>query len=335
MRTTLLTLASLAAAAAFAGRADAQILLNEVLYDAVGTDDGKTFIEIYGPPGFDISGFEIRSIEGDQLSTPALSCGNLNQTGLVTLPSGSIIGPDGLFVVADGIGGVTSVVVDPSHNGGQPDVIIDNADFENGPADEVQLVAGGGVIDALAYGTPTCTVDVTGQPVVFGNPAPDVFGGFSLERSPAGYAIYDNLSDFYVNGKPSPGRAGHPASLVFDIGAISATNGGAANLAITYANAPGRQYLVLGSITPPTGNDPLGVPFDPITNILLNLVATPNPITVNFIGNLDAQSKATATFTIPPGLLTLGSNVDFYFAALSAISAHGDTTNAAKITLTP
>lgn len=325
-------------AIALASSASGQILINELYYDATGTDGGKTFIEIWGPPGLDLGGVTITSVEGTNNQTPGLGCGNPNQTGAIVIPPGSLIKADGFFVIADAEGGVTQVVCAATHNGGVPDLLVENADFENGPEEAVQLTLSGILLDAVQVNGPNpvvCTVDVNNLPMGFGTPAPDVFGGFSLERFPAGSNVGDNFTDFQVQGKPTPGGSKLPTSLVFDVGSISVTGGGATNLTLTVANGANRPYLILASITPPTGNDPLGVPYDPITDLFINLAATPNPLVVNFAGTLDLTNKAVATLTIPPGLVTLPGNIDFYFAGLVPVSLAGTTSNVAKITLTP
>jgi hypothetical protein len=338
MRASIL---SLALAAAFAASADAQVYINEIYYDATGTDDGKTFIEIYGPPTLDISGWELRSIEGTQNTTPGLGCGFLNQTGTIILPPGSIIGPDGFFVVADGIGGVTQVVCPPTHNGGLPDLIVNNADWENGPDEAVQLLAPPGfLLDAVwisGNGLPLpCTTDADfGFPIGYGTPCPDVFGGFSLERYPAGTFSGDNSVDLHIQGRPSPGYSARPAAMIFDLGGLSASGGGTVNLSLDFALGANKPYLVLASITAPVGNEPLGVPFDPITNIFLTFATTPNPIVVNFAGNLDANGQAVATFALPAGLVSLTQTVPFYFCAISPVSAIGSKTNVSTIYLNP
>lgn len=326
------------AATAFVSVANAQVFINELYYDAAGTDGGKTFIEIYGPPGADISGWELRSIEGTANQTPGLGCGYLNQTGVIILPAGSLIASDGFFVVADGEGGVTQVVCPPTHNGGAPDLIVENADFENGPDEALQLVIPGGfVLDAvqISASVPPCVTDSTGGAMGYGTPAPDVPGGFSLERYPAGFNTGDNYTDFRTQGFPSPGWSRVPASLIYDNGSINVTNGGFTNLAVSIADGANKPYLVLASITPPTGNDPLGVPYDPITDIFITLAVTPNPILLNFSGALDATGRQTAKLTIPPALVTLPTTIPFYFAAIAPVQLFSTKTNVATINLTP
>lgn len=327
-----------AAVTALASFADAQVFINELYYDAAGTDGGKTFIEIYGPPGIDLTGWELRSMEGTANQTPGLGCGNLNQTGAIIFPSGSIIGADGFFVVADGEGGVTQVTCPPSHNGGAPDLIVENADFENGPDEALQLVIPGGfVLDAvqMTATVPPCVTDVLGNVMGYGNPTPDVPGGFSLERYPAGFNTGDNFNDFRTQGFPSPGWSRVPASLIYDNGSINVTNGGFTNLAVSIADGANKPFLVLASITPPTGNDPLGVPYDPITDIFITLAVTPNPILTDFSGNLDSTGRKTAKMTIPPAIVTLPATIPFYFAAIAPVQLASTKTNVATINLTP
>jgi hypothetical protein len=331
------TLIAAAAVSAFASAANAQVFINELLYDAVGTDGGKAFVEIYGPPGLDISGWELRSVEGTANQTPGLGCGFVNQTGPIIFPSGSLIGPDGFFVVADGEAGVTQVVCAATHNGGLPDLIVENADFENGPDESLQLIVGGLVLDAvqLTATVPPCITDSIGNVMGYGVPAPDVPGGFSLERYPAGSNTGNNYDDFRTQGFPSPGTSRIPSSMIFTNGSISATGGGATNLLVSIASNANKSFLVLASITPPTGNDPLGVPFDPITDLFIQLAVTPNPILVNFVGTLDSTGRVTATFNVPPALVTLPGTIPFYFAAISPVQVVSTKTNVATISLTP
>lgn len=326
-----------AVALALAGTASAQfVTINEFYYDAPSTDDGKVFAELHGPAGTDISGWRLTNVQG----ASAASCGQYTNT--VIFPANSFIGPDGLFVVADLSGaGVTSVVCDANHNGGVPDYLAGNMDFENGP-DAVHLIdAGGGLIDSLNYGITLCTVDtVNGFGIGEGAPAPDVFSGFSLERFPAGFDTFNNATDFFVNGAPTPGASlAPPASLVYtNVGGvgntISLTTGGQLDLAVNVAQ-PNEQYLILVSVTAPTGNDPLGVPFDPVTDLFLTLSTIPNPLVTNFVGNLSAQGQATATLLLPAGIAALPATIPFYFVALSPVTANGTKTNVVTFNLAP
>ena len=39
-------------------------LISEVFYDAVGSDNGQSFVELYGVPGTDLAGFVVEGING-------------------------------------------------------------------------------------------------------------------------------------------------------------------------------------------------------------------------------------------------------------------------------
>ncbi len=78
--------------------ASALPLISEVFYDAVGSDDGLSFVELYGAPGTVLDGYTLEGVNGSN-----------GAVGPVLVLSGSIPG-DGLFVVADDLGGGTSSV---------------------------------------------------------------------------------------------------------------------------------------------------------------------------------------------------------------------------------
>jgi len=73
-------------------------LLSEVFYDASGSDDGLSFVEIYAAPGTVLDGLIVEGINGSN--------------GAVTdsLDLVGVVGASGLFVLADDAGdGTTSV----------------------------------------------------------------------------------------------------------------------------------------------------------------------------------------------------------------------------------
>jgi hypothetical protein len=163
------------------GPAAALPLLSEVLYDAVGTDDGQSFVELYGTPDSSLDGLVIEGVNGADGSVTH------------TLALSGTIGPDGLFVVADRTSAGTTLVADA-------DLLLD-FDFQNGP-DSVVLRSAGGVIDALAYG-----VFAAGEfPAGEGDPALDAPAGQSLARHFANLDTNDNASDFLASA-PTPGSA--------------------------------------------------------------------------------------------------------------------------------
>lgn len=181
MRKVLFGLAmglSVLAAAAAAGT----VVISEVLYDAAGSDDGKGFVELYGPGGTSLSGYTLTALNGaDGGTTHSIDLGSFS------LP------PDGVFVVADeASGGGTSVA--------NADLLVANLDFQNGP-DSVALLSGGVFVDAVGYGTFGAGTVFTGE----GDPAPDPAAGASIARRFADVDVNDNALDFVVLDEPTPG----------------------------------------------------------------------------------------------------------------------------------
>ncbi len=157
-------------------------ILSEVLYDAVGSDNGKSFVEIYATPGTNHDGFLLLGVNG--------------ANGIVgpTVTLSGTVPADGFFVVGDDAGdGSTSVAnVD----------LIANFDFQNGP-DSIFLEFAGVIQDALAYGS----FGPAEFPVGEGTSAPDAPAGSSLARLFANVDSNDNAADFTVLATPTPGTA--------------------------------------------------------------------------------------------------------------------------------
>jgi hypothetical protein len=176
-----------AAAAAFLLLALPQVaaalpLISEFFYDATGSDDGRSFVELYGAPGTALDDFALEGVNG----------ANGDVTPRIALSG--VIPADGVFVVADGLSDGSSSVL-------EADLIL-NFDFQNGP-DSVQLLAPGGtVLDALGYGVFGPGEFFAGE----GSPAPDGPVDTSLARRFADVDTDDNAADFAV-GVPTPGSA--------------------------------------------------------------------------------------------------------------------------------
>jgi hypothetical protein len=157
------------------------LVFSEVFYDAVGSDEGLSFVELYGAPGTVLDGLVVEGING--------SGGGV--AGSFTLLG--VIPADGLFLVGDDNGSGATLV--PGADA------IANFDFQNGP-DSVVLRTASSVLDALGYG-------VFGAGEIFageGNPAVDAAPGNSLMRVFANVDTNDNFHDF-VEGAPTPGTA--------------------------------------------------------------------------------------------------------------------------------
>lgn len=176
------TLAALAS-----GAAQALPVLSELYYDAVGSDDSESFVEIHGLPGTALDGFAIDGINGTN-----------GAVGPTILLSGSI-GSSGLFVVADRRSDGSSSVLGAD--------LLANFDFQNGP-DSVVLRQGDLILDGLGYGTFVAGEINAGE----GAAAPGVSAGSSLARVFANVDTNDNAADFVALATPTPGSA--PISVV-------------------------------------------------------------------------------------------------------------------------
>lgn len=173
--------------AAFCPAASALPVLSELYYDAVGSDDGESFVELYGLPGTPLDGLVIDGINGSN-----------GAAGPTILLSGSI-GASGLFVVADRRSDGTSSVAGAD--------LLANFDFQNGP-DSVVLRQDTTVLDALGYGEFAVGEINAGE----GAPAPAASAGSSLARRFANVDTGSNAADFVVLATPTPGTA--PLSAV-------------------------------------------------------------------------------------------------------------------------
>lgn len=180
--TRLLTLGFAAAGLAALPPAGAVALpsISEVYYDSVGSDDGLSFVELWGAPGTDLEGYLLEGINGSNGAvTPSLAL------------SGSIP-EDGFFVVADGL-------LDGSTLVAEADLIL-NFDLQNGP-DSLQLLAPDtSVVDALGYGEFVPGEIFAGE----GSPSVDPPAGSAVARLFANVDTDQNALDF-AEAAPSPG----------------------------------------------------------------------------------------------------------------------------------
>ena len=167
-----------------AAPASALPVISEVFYDAVGSDDGQSFVELYGAAGTSLDALVIEGMNGAD--------GAVTHTLTLT---GSF-GADGLFVVADRTSAGTTLVSDA-------DLLLD-FDFQNGP-DAVQLRNAAGVLDALGYGVFAAGEVNAGE----GAPAVDPPAGQSVARRFVNVDTNDNAADFLASA-PTPGAAALP-----------------------------------------------------------------------------------------------------------------------------
>ncbi|HEX5067385.1 MAG TPA: PEP-CTERM sorting domain-containing protein [Myxococcota bacterium] len=161
-------------------RAAALPLISEVYYDAVGTDDGLSFVELWGLPGTDLTGWVLEGINGS----------NGQVAPSLTL-SGHIPG-DGFFVVADGLADGSTLVA-------QADLIL-NFDLQNGPDSMQLLTPEGAIVDAVGYGEFAAGEIFAGE----GNPTVDPAAGMGIARVFSDVDTDQNSLDFAA-AAPSPG----------------------------------------------------------------------------------------------------------------------------------
>jgi hypothetical protein len=162
--------------------ANATALISEILYDAVGSDNGLSFVELYGDPGSSLDGLFLEGINGADGSAGP------------TIALSGVFPADGIWLLADDVGDGTSSVFG-AH-------LIANFDFQNGP-DSIVLRTADAILDAVGYG-------IFGAGEIFageGNAALDVPAGSSLARRFANVDTDDNAVDFIELGVPTPGQA--------------------------------------------------------------------------------------------------------------------------------
>lgn len=162
--------------------ASAAPLISEALYDAVGSDNGRVFVELYGEPGSSLDGLFLEGING------------ANGSAGPTIALSGVFPADGIWLLADDVGDGTSLVAGA-------DLIV-NFDFQNGP-DSIVLRTASAVLDALGYGVFGMGEFFAGE----GTAAADAPAGSSLARLFANLDTNDNAVDFIVLGVPTPGHA--------------------------------------------------------------------------------------------------------------------------------
>jgi hypothetical protein len=175
-------LTHLALAAALPGAAAGLPLISELVYDAEGSDDGHSFVELYGTPGSSLDGYTLEGVNG------------ANGSVTHSLALGGTIPADGLFVVADGLSGGASLVVGA-------DLVLE-CDCQNGPESVRLQTPDQSVVDAVGYGVFGPGEFFAGE----GSPAEDVAAGSSLARWFADLDTDDNAVDFGA-AVPTPGSA--------------------------------------------------------------------------------------------------------------------------------
>ncbi|HET9940023.1 MAG TPA: lamin tail domain-containing protein [Candidatus Eisenbacteria bacterium] len=164
-----------ACALAVASTARADLVLNEVLYDPDGADEGHEFVELWNPDSVAVplDGVALETSDGARPGTWAV---------VWRANAGDIAGPRSPFVV-----GAARLL----------------AALQNGP-DAIRLTRAGAVLDLLGYG------ELSDPGQYEGSPAPDAPSGASVARVEDGVDTELNRDDWAVAAEPTPGAANHP-----------------------------------------------------------------------------------------------------------------------------
>lgn len=156
----------------------ANLVINEILYDPVGADGGREFVELWN------AGPETASLEGVQLQF-ANGANEPHWETRWTGVAGQCVAPLSVWLVVDqGWDGVT------------PDAEA-RLGLQNGP-DALRLTRASETLDTVGWG------DLAWPEMYEGRPAVDT-AGLSLARRPDGVDDHDNAADF-VEAEPTPGQ---------------------------------------------------------------------------------------------------------------------------------
>jgi len=155
--------------------AEAGLVLNEVLYDPEGPDEGHEFVELWNTDSIPAP-LEGITLEAGDGSRPGL------WTVLYTGAPGDVAPPRAPFLIAGA---------------------ALRAALQNGP-DALRLSRGAEVLDLVGYGA------LAAPDLYEGSPAPDAASGQSLARARDGVDSGINAADWVPEPEPTPGLANHP-----------------------------------------------------------------------------------------------------------------------------
>ncbi|MFL5346260.1 MAG: beta strand repeat-containing protein [Hyalangium sp.] len=210
-------------------------VINEVVVDPVGGDDGKWFMEIAGPGGSVIGGAQITDVVGK-----GSTAGQYNTLGAFPLPAGTRIPADGILLVVDTLN--SNITQVPNFVAGV-DVASRTFHLKASGGNAYQLIsATGTLLDALGHDVNGANLDVnvatanglamyeTGTALypTTGNVAP------SLSRSSSSTDTDNNFNDFHGDPSPTPGLPNDAVNLT--VTSLTPDDGpavaGAANMTI-------------------------------------------------------------------------------------------------------
>ncbi|HVG59253.1 MAG TPA: Ig-like domain-containing protein [Hyalangium sp.] len=218
-------------------------VINELLIDGPGGEDGDNFIEIAGPGGSIIGGAKITDVEGRNPGA-----GSLQRFNMYTLPAGTRIPADGILLIADTIPNGTTPV--PNFVPGV-DVGYSNLDFEEGGGDAIQLInaEGTALLDtvghdvsgaALAVNIATNGFAMYETATALYPPNPSGTWAVSMARSPSSADTDNNRNDFHIDPSPTPGLPNDAVN--FTVTAITPDDTPAAATAATSITVTGTDF---------------------------------------------------------------------------------------------
>jgi len=155
--------------------ANADLVLNEVLFDPAGPDEGLEFVELWNPDTVSVSLMGVLLEAGDG-ARPGV------WTAVYSGAAGDSVGPRRAFLIAG-----TALT----------------GTLQNGP-DAIRLSRGGSVLDLLGYGA------LAAPELYEGAPAEDPPSGMSLARVEDGRDTDRNAADWSIEPDPTPGSPNHP-----------------------------------------------------------------------------------------------------------------------------
>jgi lamin tail-like protein/flagellar hook capping protein FlgD len=160
---------------AVASSARADLVLNEVLYDPDGADEGQEFVELWNADSLaaPLDGLALETSDGARPGT---------WTVVWRASASEVAGPRSPFLI-------------PAER------LL--AALQNGP-DAIRLTRSGVVLDVLGYG------ELSDPGQYEGAPAPDAPSGASVARFMDGVDTRVNRDDWGAAGEPTPGVANHP-----------------------------------------------------------------------------------------------------------------------------
>lgn len=166
---------ALALASVLVSAARGDLVLNEVLYDPDGADDGREFVELWNPDtvAVPLEGVTVEACDGSRPGSWSVVWRGA---------AGAHVPPRSPFLI---------------------EAAVLSAALQNGP-DAIRLARGGAVLDLLGYG------DLEDASLHEGEPAVDAASGQSLARVRDGVDSGSNRADWAAESEPTPGEANRP-----------------------------------------------------------------------------------------------------------------------------